>query len=193
MELISYVSREFEHVADVFDYLAANVPWLTVSGDELVCDNLTLTKSTNNITVTDSVNSTSLTTPTITNTRPTFQVLITDTALIVGQGGLSSFIIGKSTDGENEHYGLITRTSGANNAEFTLTYGSLSAATRGLRNVLESSYTTQFLPVYAEDTAYNIEDAFITIMSTYPAYYGKITLDGTPYVQCGGLALQYTE
>lgn len=195
MQLISYVSQIFHDMPAVFDYLGANVPWLTVDGDALTVDNLTITSSaTTALTFTDSVNGVSLTTPFVQNNNRTFQILITDTAVIVGQNnGTSAFLFGKSTDGTSEHYGLITRSAGSSNAETTLTYGALSTTGRGTRNVIESAYTTQFLPVYAIDTAYNIQDAFITIMSTYPNYYGKILLNGAKYVQCGGLALQYID
>ena len=105
----------------------------------------------------------------------------------------SAFIIGKSTDGTNEHYGVISRLGGTSSSEIMLTYGDLTASSRGSRPVLQSAYNSQLIPVYSETNAYNIEDAFLTFMSNQPAYYGKITLDGNSYVQCGGLALQYSE
>lgn len=199
MQLISYVSRQFVNVSAVFDYLAANVPWLTVSGDTLTADNLTLEKSAATaIKITDSVNGTNITTYSISSSNATYNILITDTALIVGQAitgaSASAFIIGKSTDGTNEHFGVISRTSGnSSSAETMLTYGDLTAGSRGSRSVLQSAYYSQLIPVYSETNAYNIENAFLTFMSNQPAYYGKITLDGNSYVQCGGLALQYTE
>lgn len=198
MQLISYVSRQFANVSAVFDYLAANVPWLTVSGDALTADNLTLEKSAMTaIKITDSVNGTNMTTSIVSSSNDTFNILITDTAFIVGQkitgAAPTAFIIGKSTDGTNEHYGVISRSSGSTPAETMLTYGDLTAGSRASRSVLQSAYNSQLIPVYSETNAYNIENAFLTFMSNQPAYYGKITLDGNSYVQCGGLALQYTE
>ena len=198
MQLISYVSRQFADVSAVFDYLAANVPWLTVSGDTLTADNLTLEKSsTTAIKITDGVNGTNITTAYVNSNNETFNILITDTAFIVGQkittGTATAFIIGKSTDGTNEHYGVISRSGGSSAAETMLTYGDLTTGSRGTRSVLQSAYNSQLIPVYSETNAYNIDDAFLTFMSNQPAYYGKMTLDGNSYVQCGGLVLQYTE
>ena len=75
MQLISYVSRQFANVSAVFDYLAANVPWLTVSGDALTVDNLTLEKSTTTaIKITDSVNGTNITTYSVGSNNSTFNI-----------------------------------------------------------------------------------------------------------------------
>lgn len=194
MQLISYISQTFANVPAVFDYLAANVPWLTAEGDTLTAGNLTLKKSaTTAIKITDSEGGLSITTPSVQSSHPNFQILITDTAVIVGQDAYSAFIIGKSTDSTNEHYGAIARTGGSSAAETMLTYGAGTAASHGSRSVLTAAATTQFVPVYAPETAYNIENAFIVFMSTSPGYFGRMELNGAKYVQCGGLALEYTE
>ena len=197
MQLLSYVSQQFANVSAVFDYLAANVPWLTAEGDTLVAGNLTLEKSATSIKITDSVNNVYLNTPAINSSNVYFLIAITDSAVIVGQAitgtAATAFIIGKSTDGTNEHYAAITRTSGSSSAETMLTYGDLTISGRGTRAVLQSSVTSQFVPIYSETNSYNIENAFLTFMSNAPAYYGKIQLNNANYVQCGGLALQYTE
>lgn len=194
MQLISYVSQTFANVSAVFDYLGANVPWLTASGDILTVDNLTLEKSaTTAIKITDSAGGSSITTPPVSNSNASFQILITDSAVIVGQNTATAFIIAKSTDGTNDHYGAITRTGGSSAADTMLTYGAGSTTSHGARPILTATATTQLIPVYAPETAYNIEDAFIVFMSTNPTYYGRMELNGAKYVQCGGLALQYTE
>jgi endoglucanase Acf2 len=194
MQLISYVSQTFTNVPAVFDYLAANVPWLTANGDTLTAGNLTLEKSaTTAIKITDSAGGLTITTPSVSNSNANYQILITDSAVIVGQNAITAFIIGKSTDGTNEHYGVIYRTSGTSAGETMLTYGASSAQSYRSRSILTATATTQFIPVYALETAYNIEGAFIVFMSTSPTYFGRMELNGAKYVQCGGLALQYTE
>lgn len=196
MQIISYVSQTFTDVTAVFDYLGANVPWLTAEGDTLTAGNLTLKKSaTTAIKITDSEGGLSITTPAVQSSNANYQILITDSAVIVGQGGSSpsAFIIGKSTDGTNEHYGAIYRTSGTSAGETMLTYGAGTVTTHGSRAILTAAATTQLVPVYAPETAYNIENAFIVFMSTSPGYFGRMELNGAKYVQCGGLALEYTE
>lgn len=201
MQIISYVSQTFTNVTAVFDYLAANVPWLTTEGDTLTVGNLTLKKSaTTAIKITDSVSGATLTTPSVSNSNANFVILITDTAVMVCQNttgqavAMSSFIVGKSTDGANEHYGAVTRTetsSGA--AETVLTYGAVNVSSNGTRRVISSANIAQMIPVYSNETAYDVENAYLVFMTTNTSYVGKMELNGAKYVQCGGLALQYTE
>lgn len=201
MQLISYVSQAFLNVSAVFDYLGANVPWLTTEGDTLTAGNLTLEKSdTNAIKITDSAAGTTLTTPAVSATNPNFKILITDSAVMVCQNttgqatAISSFIIGKSTDGTAEHYGAVIRTetsSGA--AETVLTYGAVNVSSNGTRRVISSTNITQMIPVYSNETAYDVENAYLVFMTTNTSYVGRMELNGAKYVQCGGLALQYTE
>jgi len=201
MQLISYISQTFANVPTVFDYLAANVPWLTAEGDTLTVGNLTLEKSaTTAIKITDSAAGATLTTPSVSVSNANFKILITDTAVMVCQNttgqavAMSSFIVGKSTDGTNDHYGAVIRTetsSGA--AETVLTYGAANVLSNGTRKVISSANITQMIPVYSNETAYNVENAYLVFMTTQTSYVGKMELNGAKYVQCGGLALQYTE
>lgn len=203
MQLISYTSQAFLNVSAVFDYLGTNVPWLTAEGDTLTVDNLTLEKSaTTAIKITDSVSGATLTTPSVSNNDANFKILITDSAVMVCQNttgqavAISSFIIGKSksTDGTAEHYGAVIRTetsSGA--AETVLTYGAVNVSSNGTRKTISSTNIAQMIPVYSNETAYDVENAYLVFMTTQTGYVGKMELNGAKYVQCGGLALQYTE
>lgn len=201
MQLISYISQAFLNVSAVFDYLGANVPWLTAEGDTLTAGNLTLEKSaTTAIKITDSVSGATLTTPSVSNSNANFKILITDSAVMVCQNttgqavAISSFIVGKSTDGTAEHYGAVIRTetsSGA--AETVLTYGAVNVSSNGTRKTISSTDITQLIPVYSNETAYNVENAYLVFMTTQTGYVGKMELNGAKYVRCSGLALQYSE
>lgn len=202
MQLISYTSQTFLNVSAVFDYLGTNVPWLTAEGDTLTVDNLTLEKSaTTAIKITDSVSGATLTTPSVSNNDANFKILITDTAVMVCQNtavsastAISSFIIGKSTDGTNEHYGAVIRTETSSSAaETVLTYGAVNVSSNGTRKTISSTNITQMIPVYSNETAYDVENAYLVFMTTNTSYVGRMELNGAKYVQCGGLALEYTE
>lgn len=196
MQLISYVSQEFTNTIALYNYLRDNVPWWdSTADDKLVKDNIQLTVSgaTNTqLTITELNGGQSKTSSAI-STNSIAVVLITDDAIAVDvriSGGHFSFVIGKATDGANEHYGALIKSS---TAEITcLCYGDVSNTIRSLA-VMASTTNMQLIPAYAWNSAYHIENVYIVNITPNTTFLGKLTLNDKKYVQVTGLAVEYTD
>lgn len=196
MQLISYVSQTFASAQALYEYLRDNVPWWdSTADDKLVKDNIEITvtgTSSNTITITETSGGQSKSTATI-STNFNAIVLITDDTLAVdvrtSASGRNSFIIGKATDGTNDHYGAVFSTGTAINC---LCYGDVTAPNKSSAPTT-SNANTQFIPVYSWTTAYYMENAYTLFISPNTSYLGKLTLNDKKYVQVTGLAVEYTE
>lgn len=193
MQLISYVSQVFTDAQALYDYLRDNVSWWDSTADsKLVKDNIEITLSSNIITITETSGGQSKSTSAI-SANSNAIVLITDDTLgvdvRVSSNTHNSFIIGKATDGTNEHYGAVFFASNATNC---LCYGDVTAPNKSY-TPMTSATNVQFVPVYSWTTAYHMENAYTLFMSPNTSYLGKLTLNDKKYVQVTGLALEYTE
>lgn len=196
MNLISFGVYTFTGGAQaMYDFIAEKVPWLTeheeLNDASLTIDNIKIYVDSTTIKITDIESSATIATPTLSTGSTNYTLLVTDSAFLISVGTSTSLLIGKSTDGVNEHYGAIVRGSSGNAASI-ITYNCLSAG-QTPQTSLTSTFTTLMCPCYASNTMYNIENAYVLLMSPSSAYCGKIELDGNKYVQAGGMALQYTE
>ena len=196
MQLISYVSQEFTNATALYNYLRDNVPWWdSTADDKLVKDNIQLTVSGSNntmLTITE-LNGGQSKTSSAMSTNSVAVVLITDDAVAVDfrlTGGRFSFIIGRATDGANEHYGALIKSATAE--IMCLCYGDVTNTIRSLA-VMASTTNMQLIPAYAWNSAYHIENAYIVNITPNTSYLGKLTLNDKKYVQVTGLALEYTE
>lgn len=198
MQLLSYISQVFASVQDVYDYLAANIPWWdSTANNKLTKENITIEVSSNALLITETNGGQTITTANFIS-NATEYIGITDDAVIIGikiSGGsyYDGVVISKSTDGTNTHWGAIEKRNGGTAYQKILTYGALAADTGTLNAPVESSYNMQIIPAYASQTRYKINNTFMAIMSPSPLYNGKLTLNNKNFVQCGGLVLQYTE
>lgn len=194
MQLISYVSQTFTDAQALYDYLRDNVPWWDSTADnKLVKDNIeiTLTGSSSNVlTITETSGGQSKSTAAI-STNFTAIVLITDDTLGVDvhTSTHNAFIIGKATDGTNNHYGAVFS---AGNAINCLCYGDVTASNKSYTPTT-SATNVQFIPVYSWTTAYYMENAYTIYIAPNTSYLGKFTLNNKKYVQVTGLVLEYTE
>lgn len=196
MQLVSYVSQTFADVQALYNYLRDNVPWWDSTADsKLVKDNIEITltgTSSNVITVTETSGGQSKSTGTI-STNFNAIVLITDDTLAfdvrANAGSHQSFIIGKATDGTNEHYGAVFF---ANNLANCLCYGDVTVPNKSYTPTA-SNTNIQFVPVYSWTTKYYMENAYTLFISPNASYLGKLTLNDKKYVQITGLAVEYTE
>lgn len=196
MQLISYVSQTFASAQTLYEYLRDNVPWWdSTADDKLVKDNIEITltgTSSNIITITETSGGQSKSTGTISANFSAI-VLITDDTLGVdvraSTPAHNSFIIGKATDGTNEHYGAVFAAGTTTNC---LCYGDVTAPIKSYTPIT-STTNVQFVPVYSWTTAYYMENAYALYMSPNTSYLGKLTLNDKKYVQITGLAVEYTE
>lgn len=193
MQLISYVSQTFASAQTLYEYLRDNVPWWDSTTDnKLVKDNIEITLSSNVITITETSGEQSKSTAAISSNNNAI-VLITDDTLGVdvrtSSSGHQSFIIGKATDGTNEHYGAVFAAGTSTNC---LCYGDVTAPNKSY-TPMTSATNVQFVPVYSWTTAYYMENAYALYMSPNTSYLGKLTLNDKKYVQISGLAVEYTE
>lgn len=194
MQLISYVSQTFASAQTLYEYLRDNVPWWdSTADDKLVKDNIEITltgSSSNIITITETSGGQSKSTGTISANFSAI-VLITDDTLGVDvrTSTHNSFIIGKATDGTNDHYGAVFSAGTAVNC---LCYGDVTAPNKSYTPTT-SATNVQFIPVYSWTTAYHMENAYTLFISPNTSYLGKLTLNDKKYVQVTGLALEYTE
>lgn len=196
MHIVSYVSREFANMTALFDYLRDNVPWwYSTEDDKLIADNIQLATSGSSntmLTITE-LNGGQSKSSTAMSNNSVAVVLITDDAVAVNfrvSGGTFSFIVGRATDGANEHYGALIKSSTAE--IMCLCYGDVTNTIRSLA-VMASTTNMQLIPAYAWNSAYHIENAYIVNITPNTTYNGKFELNGEHYVQCGGIALKYTE
>ena len=194
MQIVSYVSQNFTNLQAVYDYLSANVPWWDSTVDKLTAGNITLEMSSNNIKFTETSGEQTFTTASMLGGNYPVYILITDTAFLIcwqsSSSGRDTIIVGKSTDGTNEHYAAIYKAH--NTAIKALTYGAVTMGNQSIP-MQSSAYNMQLIPVYATESAYNVKNAYIILMTTNTSYNGKFVLNGKKYVQGNGLALQYTE
>lgn len=193
MQLISYVSQVFANATALYNYIRDNVPWWdSTADDKLVKDNIEITLSSNIITITETSGGQSKSTSAI-SANSNAIVLITDDTLGIdvraGSNTHNSFIIGKATDGTNEHYGAVFFASNATNC---LCYGDVTVPNKSYTPTT-SNANVQFIPVYSWTTAYYMENAYALYISPNISYLGKLTLNDKKYVQIAGLALEYTE
>lgn len=198
MQLLSYTSQTFAGVQDVYDYLAANVPWWdSTANNKLTKDNITVEVSTNNLLFTETHGGQTLSSGSFTSSTTAVIIAITDESLIIAHRVSSNWegiVLAKSTDGTTNHYGVATKfASGTSPQAKLLSYGAAAADTIILGAINDSIYNMQIIPVYASQTRYKINDTYIIIMSSNSAYNGKLTLNNKNFVQAGGLVLQYTE
>lgn len=194
MQIVSYMSQIFTNLQAVYNYLSANVPWWDSTVDKLTAGNITLEMSSNNIKFTETSGAQTFTTASMLGGNYPVYILITDTAFLIcwqsSSSGRDTIIVSKSTDGTNEHYGAIYKTY--SNQIKTLTYGAALINNETI-TMLSSAYNMQLIPVYATESPYNVENAYIILMTTNTSYNGKFVLNGKKYVQGNGLALEYTE
>lgn len=195
MQLISYVSQTFASVQALYKYLRDNVPWWdSTADDKLVKDNIEITltgTSSNAFMITETSGGQSKSSSAI-GSNFTAVILITDDTLAVDistSTAKQSFIVGKATDGTNDHYGAVYSTGNTVNC---LCYGDVTAPNKSYTPTT-SNANTQFIPVYSWTNAYHMENAYILFMSPNTSYRGKLTLNDKKYVQITGFALEYTE
>lgn len=195
MQLISYVSQTFASAQTLYEYLRDNVSWWdSTADDKLVKDNIEITltgSSLNAFMITETSGGQSKSSAAISSNN-TAIVLITDDTLAVDistSTGHQSFIVGKATDGTNEHYGAVFSVGNATNC---LCYGDVTAPNKSYTPIT-SATNVQFIPVYSWTTAYHMENAYTLFISPNTLYLGKLTLNDKKYVQVTGLALEYIE
>lgn len=196
MQLISYVSQTFASAQTLYEYLRDNVPWWdSTADDKLVKDNIEITltgSSLNAFMITETSGGQSKSSTAISSNN-TAIVLITDDTLAVDfriSSGHYSFVVGRATDGANEHYAALIKSS--TTEILCLCYGDVTNTIRSL-TVMPSTTNMQLIPAYAWNSAYHIENVYIVNITPNTTYLGKLTLNDKKYVQVTGLAVEYTD